>query len=427
LASSFGYIYNQKRGDLGAFNGVGWVPVSTAAGVLYATAPGVLPAYSASPSLTNLSISGWERVGSLVVPTNTTAGDLTAARIWVPDHAGTFPTANGLINGYVSATATSPFVARMDSATTDPAFFAQGAAVVPSFAGVRSAGTIASPTAVVLNNTLVGLDAWGFYSATQVSRQAGLRFLAAENWSATNMGVTAVLNLTAVGGTAIVTNHVWTPAAYTVTGYVDASVGYRQGTMTAGRVLRSDGTNFISAQLGFSDLSGSIATSQIPDRTRYLPFIKASDFVSGGVGAPVHGSAGADGAGIITDVWSLPTAADSGIIANVYLPADWNGGSITVQVVWSPSNTNTNTCVLIMDATTYSVGDLITKAIVNSVSNTIMPSGTALAYQTPPAYAFTPATALFKLLLYRFTASASDTFTGDMQIWGVLISYTADS
>lgn len=47
-------------------------------------------------------------------------------------------------------------------------------------------------------------------------------------------------------------------------GIVNVLTGYRIGNAaTSGNVLRGNGTNFVSAQLGFSDLSGTIATGQV--------------------------------------------------------------------------------------------------------------------------------------------------------------------
>lgn len=42
-----------------------------------------------------------------------------------------------------------------------------------------------------------------------------------------------------------------------------ASTGFRQGTVTAGNVLRGNGTNFVSATLDFSDLTGTVGDTQI--------------------------------------------------------------------------------------------------------------------------------------------------------------------
>lgn len=48
-------------------------------------------------------------------------------------------------------------------------------------------------------------------------------------------------------------------------GLINVLTGYRIGNAaTSGNVLRGDGTNFISAQLAFSDLSGSAAAGQLP-------------------------------------------------------------------------------------------------------------------------------------------------------------------
>ena len=266
-------LRNQRPGDIGYLDSSGaWRALSPGANNTVLTIASGFPAYSASPSFTNLSVSGWARVGSLVVPTNTTAGDFTAERIWVPDQASSSQT--GLINAY-SNSATHPFLSRVDSGSPlgRPGFYVQGAAALPIFAGLRSQGTIASPSAVLNGNTLVGLDGYGFVDATTVAGPHGaFRLVASENWSSTNKGTLATLGLTANGSASPVTNHSWTTVAYTITGYVDASVGFRQGTMTAGRVLRSDGTNFVSSTLAGTDV--------VADYAAYTPTVTQSGTVT---------------------------------------------------------------------------------------------------------------------------------------------------
>jgi hypothetical protein len=52
----------------------------------------------------------------------------------------------------------------------------------------------------------------------------------------------------------------------TVTSVVNATTGIRiNGGATSGHVLRGNGTNFVDAQLGFSDLSGSATSAQLPN------------------------------------------------------------------------------------------------------------------------------------------------------------------
>lgn len=148
---------------------------------------------SLSPSFTNLSLSGWERIGSLTAPTNTTAGDLSVARIFVPDQAtGLF----GLINVYDNA-GNVPLITRQDSSATVPAIRVWAAGVIPAIQLLRSRSSVTSPTAVQSGDTLGRLHASGFVDANTISASTpGVRFIATENWSSGNEGSEARIAVT---------------------------------------------------------------------------------------------------------------------------------------------------------------------------------------------------------------------------------------
>lgn len=91
-----------------------------------------------------------------------------------------------------------------------------------------------------------------------------------------------------------------TAASLNSPGVLNLATGLRiASAATAGNVLRGDGTNFISAQLGFSDLGGSIAAAQIPSAT--ISYAKIQNVTAarllgnptGGAAAPSEISLGA--------------------------------------------------------------------------------------------------------------------------------------
>ena len=237
----FGLLRGQRADDIGYFKASGeWVPLHrpTVASVLtHSGSEGGL-AWSASPTLTNLSVAGWLRVGSLVVPTNTTAGHLTAETLWVPNQSSSSFT--GLINGYSNG-ASVPFVSRIDASSTGPGFRVQGAAVIPSLQGIRGTGTIASPGAVTSAQTLVQLAGAGFYDGSNVSEQAAFRLTANENWSSTNRGTRAHLLLTPDASTTIGSQHLWLDEGFLTTGYLAAGFSSAPSVAGAGRLIGTDG------------------------------------------------------------------------------------------------------------------------------------------------------------------------------------------
>lgn len=161
------------------------------------------------------------------------------------------------------------------------------------------------------------------------------------------------------------------------------------------------------------------------NRARTLPFLPATSFFDA-IGSPVLANPGDDAASIHNQVWQFPTGANTGVATYVQLPSDWDAGAISLDLRWSPSTTNTDDVVWDTHVTTYAIGDLISKAIVTSTTNTRTPSGVADALQPTFLPVHTPATSLFKLLIFRFGTDVADNFTGTAELWGVSINYTAD-
>ncbi|MDP9268591.1 MAG: hypothetical protein M3P27_09760 [Acidobacteriota bacterium] len=88
---------------------------------------------------------------------------------------------------------------------------------------------------------------------------------------------------------------------------VNATTGFRQGTMTTGRVLRSDGTNFVSAQLAAADLSngttGSGAVALATSPVLVTPDIGAAT----GTSLTLSSKLTADSNGVITKYNNVAT------------------------------------------------------------------------------------------------------------------------
>tara|TARA_R100001594_G_scaffold75294_1_gene110063 strand:- start:295 stop:1509 length:1215 start_codon:yes stop_codon:yes gene_type:complete len=117
----------------------------------------------------------------------------------------------------------------------------------------------------------------------------------------------------------------------------------------------------------------------------------------------------------------------------VAMPKSWNLGTVTFQVFWSPSNTNTDNCIFGLqgvsvanDATadiafgtaqevTDAGGGAVEDVLVTSVSSAMTIAGT-------PADDY-----LTFFQLYRDAADGSDTFTGDARVLGVKLFYTTDA
>ncbi len=166
-------------------------------------------------------------------------------------------------------------------------------------------------------------------------------------------------------------------------------------------------------------VAGSLGPADIANRTRFTHFPTDEAFTAT-LGAPTHGTGLTDASGLLVPGWTLLTS--TGISTHVYMPADWDAGAINIQVIWAPSNTNTNACGLVIDFTTLAATNLIDKALTTTSTPSAIPSGTAKAVQTSTS-SLTPAVPFFRLFIGR----TADTFTGNAFVLGVIISYGADS
>ena len=118
---------------------------------------------------------------------------------------------------------------------------------------------------------------------------------------------------------------------------------------------------------------------------------------------------------------------------SIAMPKSWNLGTVTYQVFWSPSNTNTDNCIFGLEAVATTEGDTADVAFGTAVEVTDAGIGTVEDVQmTAVSGAVTiggsPADDDYTFFqLYRDAADGSDTFTGDARVLGIKLFYTTDA
>ena len=117
----------------------------------------------------------------------------------------------------------------------------------------------------------------------------------------------------------------------------------------------------------------------------------------------------------------------------IAMPKSWNLGTVTYQVFWSPSNTDTGNCIFGLQGLATTEGDTadavfgtaieVTDAGIGTVEDVQMSAvSSAMTLAGSPAdddYCF--------FQLYRDAADGSDTFTGDARVMGIKLFYTTDA
>ena len=115
------------------------------------------------------------------------------------------------------------------------------------------------------------------------------------------------------------------------------------------------------------------------------------------------------------------------------MPKSWNLGTVTYQVFWSPSTTNTGNCIFGLQGVACGDSDTIDVAYGTAIEITDAGIGTVEDQQvTSESSAMTIAgspaddqQSYFQL--YRDAADGSDTFTGEARVLGLKLFYTTDS
>ena len=116
----------------------------------------------------------------------------------------------------------------------------------------------------------------------------------------------------------------------------------------------------------------------------------------------------------------------------VAMPKSWNLGTVSYQVFWSPSTTNTGNCIFGVQGVSCSEGDTMDVAFGTAVEVTDAGIGTVEDVQmTAESGAITIAGSpadddqtFFQL--YRDAADGSDSFTGEARVLGIKLFYTTD-
>ena len=117
----------------------------------------------------------------------------------------------------------------------------------------------------------------------------------------------------------------------------------------------------------------------------------------------------------------------------IAMPKSWNLGTVTYQVFWAPSSTNTGNCIFGLQGVACGDSDTIDVAFGTAIEVTDAGIGTVedqqvTAESSAMTIAGSPADdqqSYFQL--YRDAADGSDTFTGESRVLGVKIFYTTDA
>jgi len=118
---------------------------------------------------------------------------------------------------------------------------------------------------------------------------------------------------------------------------------------------------------------------------------------------------------------------------SVAFPKSWNEGTITYQVYWTPSSTNTGDCIYGLQGVACADSDTIDVAYGTAVNVTDTGIGTVEDQQiTAESGAVTVAGSPAAgeqtyFQLFRDAADGSDTFTGDARVLGIRIFFTTDA
>ena len=117
----------------------------------------------------------------------------------------------------------------------------------------------------------------------------------------------------------------------------------------------------------------------------------------------------------------------------IAMPKSWNEGTLTYQVYWSPSTTNTGNAIFGLQGVACADGDTIDVAYGTAIEVTDAGIGTVEDQQvTSESSAMTVAGSPAAgeqtyFQLYRDAADGSDTFTGECRVLGIKLFFTTDA
>jgi hypothetical protein len=132
-------------------------------------------------------------------------------------------------------------------------------------------------------------------------------------------------------------------------------------------------------------------------------------------------------------VLDFDAATDEFAQFSVAFPKSWNEGTVTYQVYWTPSSTNTGNCIFGLQGVAIGDGDTIDVVYGTAVNITDAGIGTIEDQQVSVVssaitIAGSPAVdqqTYFQL--FRDANAGTDTFTGDARVLGIKIFFTTDA
>jgi hypothetical protein len=118
---------------------------------------------------------------------------------------------------------------------------------------------------------------------------------------------------------------------------------------------------------------------------------------------------------------------------SIAMPKSWNLGTVTYQVFWSPSNTDTGDAIFGLQGLSCTEGDTADAVFGTAIEVTDAGIGTVedvqmSAVSSAMTIAGSPADDDYTFFqLYRDAADGSDDFTGDARVLGIKLFYTTDA
>ena len=133
------------------------------------------------------------------------------------------------------------------------------------------------------------------------------------------------------------------------------------------------------------------------------------------------------------NVWDFDASTKQYTQFTVAMPKSWNEGTVTYQVYWSPSTTNTGDAIFGLQGVAVADNDTIDVAYGTAINVTDAGIGTVEDQQISAesgavTVAGSPAAGEQTYFqLFRDAADGSDTFTGECRVLGIKIFYTTDA
>jgi len=199
------------------------------------------------------------------------------------------------------------------------------------------------------------------------------------------------------------------------------------GDTNIGLALKTKGSGVIQAEDSGGNVSAvKIAgkeTIWIPAAAMYAPTTNAAD------SALVETTATRPD----LNVFDFDASTQQYTQFTIAMPKSWNEGTLTYQVYWSPSSTNTGNCIFGLQGVACADGDTIDVAFGTAIEVTDAGIGTVEDQQissesSAMTVAGSPAAGEQSYFqLFRKAADGGDTFTGESRVLGVKLFFTTDA